>query len=448
MDLLSLNYRRPAYVQDPERRSSLSDSIESDSSEKSDVSLRSGSSGSSRGIPAALSFDKILDGGVCPPCTLRDFMNYLIYVERAAENLQFFLWYKDYSKRFYEADTIDLGLSKEWTAAMEEEAGTRIQKEHADQLRANGKKPSPAVEIFKDTGFDTHRDSLSPPKEIKDSFSTPPRSSTGDWESQYAVSNATSCKTQVNEAFFMAGAKAPFTIQPFRGEIDRIIATYIADGAPRQLNLSSREQKMVLQALSYTTHPSALRLIAQAAESTLRRQSHPNFIRWSICNGNPPRVFFARGLGVGLIIMATAAATVLTLSSASRGFRAIAAVGWVLGIATLIAAWKGMCVVLHGMHHRHVRPWELFETAEEGEERFTRSSDSFGSSNSFESEPWVVKYEKRNITRKVFDREIWIEEPALRQIQDTIFVQSMLCALLMAGILAAIFVVVPGGNLF
>jgi hypothetical protein len=69
MDLLSLNYRRPAYVQDPERRSSLGGSIESDGNEKSDVSLRSGSSGSSRGIPDALSFEKILDGGVCPVST-------------------------------------------------------------------------------------------------------------------------------------------------------------------------------------------------------------------------------------------------------------------------------------------------------------------------------------------------------------------------------------------
>ncbi len=47
----------------------------------------------------------------------------------------------------------------------------------------------------------------------------------------------------------------PVTIQPFRAEMDRVIAAYIMDGAPRQLNLSSREQKAALQALSHTTHP-------------------------------------------------------------------------------------------------------------------------------------------------------------------------------------------------
>jgi len=220
------------------------------------------------------------------------------------------------------------------------------------------------------------------------------------------------------------------------------------DRAPRQLNLSDREQKAVLQALAYTTHPSALRIIVKSVESALRLQAHPNFIRWSICNGNPARVFFARALGVGLIILSTAAAVVLTLSRIGRGYRALASIGWVLGIATLIAAYKGMCVVLHGMHHRHVRPWELFVSEDDPEEVAKCSFESFGSTNSYEEEPWVVKYQRRNVVRKIFDREIWIQEPALRQIQDTIFVQSMLCAVVLGGILAAIFVIVPGGDLF
>jgi hypothetical protein len=76
------------------------------------------------------------------------------------------------------------------------------------------------------------------------------------------------------------------------------------------------------------------------------------------------------------------------------------------------------------------------------------SFDSFGSANSYEDEPWVVKYRKRNIVRKIFDRETWIEDPALRQIQDIIFVQSVLFGLVCAGLLSAVFVALPGGRLF
>ncbi|KAK1833180.1 fumble-domain-containing protein [Podospora conica] len=419
MGLLSLTYRRPTYVERPPSMDGDQVSIGSGSTDGEKVrSVKSSTSSTIAGIPAALSFDRIIDGGTCPPCTTRDFMNYLIYIERSAENLQFFLWYRDYVKRFNEAKTSDMALAPEWTPAMEEEAAARIQKEHADKLRKDTK--TPAIAIFKGTDFEK-TPSASPQAVVsdRDPFSTPP--GTPD---ERNLTNPTT---------------PTVTIQPFRHELDRVIATYLAPGAPRQLNLSDREQKAALHALAYTTHPSALGSVARTAEATLRRQAHPNFIRWSICNGNPPRVLFARVLGAGLIAAGLAAAVVLTLSTRARGWRALAALGWVLGTATLVAAWKGMCVVLHGLHHRHVRPWELF-LAEGEEEAGKGSFESFGSANSYEEEPWVVRYQKRNVVRKVFDREVWIREPALRQIQDTIFVQSLLCGVVVGGVLVAVFV--------
>ena len=186
-------------------------------------------------------------------------------------------------------------------------------------------------------------------------------------------------------------------------------------------------------------------------ESVLRNQLHPNFIRWTICNGNPPRVWFARGLGVSLFLVGVLVELLLTLSKAGRGYRALGAIAIVIGVATLIAGAKGMCVVLHGMHHRHLRPWELFDGAEDGKDlsdvSYHRwdSIDSIQSSNSYEDAPWIAKYEKRNIIRKVFDREIWIQEPDLRQIQDMIFIQSVLSAFAVALLITAIFVAVPKG---
>ncbi|KAK3496764.1 uncharacterized protein B0T23DRAFT_393092 [Neurospora hispaniola] len=483
MGLLPLTYRRPAYVDknnnslsdEPSTgQNTISNSPARDSeagSEKTEPSLRPVNPGSIAGIPTALSFDKIIEGGTCPPCTVRDFMNYLIYVERSAENLQFFLWYRDYMKRFEQAKTWDLALAPEWTPAMEEEAIQKIQKEQAEKARKkpNCKTGDVTVEIFKGTDFEKGSTPvLSSPRGRSTSdlpegtrmgsnnpFGTPPDTPRGyhqeTFSSEYNGSSmATTYRTQASDAFATAGIKPPFTIQPFRKEIDRVIATYIMDDAPRQLNLSDKEQKAVLQALAHTTHPSAFRIIITPIESALRRQAHPNFIRWSICNGNPARVFFARGLGVALILISTMVAIVLALSNAGRGYRALAAIGWVLGTSTLIAAYKGMCVVLHGLHHRHIRPWELFMAEEEdGEEgKAKRSFDSFGSGNSYEDEPWLVRYQQRNVIRKIFDREVWIQEPMLRQIQDTIAVQSMLCAVVLSAILTAIFVAVPGGDLF
>ena len=42
-------------------------------------------------------------------------MDYLVYVEHNAENLQFYLWYKDYVKRFEALSDSEKALSPEWT---------------------------------------------------------------------------------------------------------------------------------------------------------------------------------------------------------------------------------------------------------------------------------------------------------------------------------------------
>lgn len=107
--------------------------------------------------------------------------------------------------------------------------------------------------------------------------------------------------------------------------------------------------------------------------------------------------------------------------------------------------------VLHGLHHRHLRPWELFADDDDVSSTYESkkgSFDSFGTGNSYEDEPWVAKYERRNLIRKVCDREVWIQDPALRDIQDTIFLQALFGAVGITIILLAIFLSLPKGNKF
>lgn len=44
-------------------------------------------------------------------------MNYLKYIELAAENLQFYLWVRDYTKRFNNLPASDRALAPEWTVS-------------------------------------------------------------------------------------------------------------------------------------------------------------------------------------------------------------------------------------------------------------------------------------------------------------------------------------------
>jgi hypothetical protein len=73
----SLSYRRPSRVSD---ESSITSSNEKRSSR--DGSYLSGTSSSIKGIPEALSFDRIIAGGTCPVCIVD-----LIYAETSSLTL-------------------------------------------------------------------------------------------------------------------------------------------------------------------------------------------------------------------------------------------------------------------------------------------------------------------------------------------------------------------------
>lgn len=59
-------------------------------------------------------------------------MDYLVYVSRDAENLQFLLWLRDYTRRFEELPQSEAALSPEWkydgkaTAELKSSAHSRI----------------------------------------------------------------------------------------------------------------------------------------------------------------------------------------------------------------------------------------------------------------------------------------------------------------------------------
>jgi hypothetical protein len=73
-------------------------------------------------------------------------MDYLVYVEHNAENLQFYLWFKEYERRFANLSENEKALSPEWDPNMNEvpNLATDPEKEAAKAKRqtANGVEPS------------------------------------------------------------------------------------------------------------------------------------------------------------------------------------------------------------------------------------------------------------------------------------------------------------------
>jgi hypothetical protein len=182
---------------------------------------------------------------------------------------------------------------------------------------------------------------------------------------------------------------------------------------------------------------------------------------------------------------------ILTLSSVSRWFRLLGIPLLLLGYVTMIAAYKGLCVILHASGKvRNLKPWEnedsltmysdthgsvnrLYRDDEEstlaasvtqsdaasfskasknGEKHSTlkrpRSFDTFGTANTFNDEPWVERYEKKPVMKKIFENNTWVMDDSIRLIQDKIILQSQVWGVFATVVTAVVFAVLPKGNFF
>lgn len=161
-------------------------------------------------------------------------MNYLIYIEHSAENLQFFLWHRSYVTRFHNAKTADLVLAPEWTQEMQDEAFAKLQKDHREGLKRD---PAAVAAAFKGTDFENKNSTgfsghdgrliMGRPSPIfsemgTNPFSTPPQTPlVGDVRSALGGSNAMSYRAHASEAFSLAGIKAPCELRSYWNVLTR-----------------------------------------------------------------------------------------------------------------------------------------------------------------------------------------------------------------------------------
>ena len=202
-----------------------------------------------------------------------------------------------------------------------------------------------------------------------------------------------------------------------------MIVTFLTPRGDRELNLPSQLRTRTTQAAQESTHPSVFEAVNEHVWDLLLRSSHPNFVRYIICNGNPPRVWFAHCLGAVTIVLGFVEALLCIGYGVARGWRVFSLLLFLIGASTSCAACYGMCVVLHGLHHRQLKSWELFRDEETGK---------------------YAPDKERKL--RIFDKEVWVEEPALRQLQERIFFQALAVASFFTLVMAAIFLSVPNAQ--
>lgn len=364
-------------------------------------------------------------------------MDYLVYVTHNAENLQFYLWMVDYFRRYSNAPKAETNLSPKWNFnEIPPMSACNLSEKVCGEMNCNDSDDISDASTF--GGRQPCHQQTEYPWKSSDSSDSSKRSS--------------------------------HLAQPFRGEINRIVKHYIHPGSPRELNLSHQNRMDLLNALQYTTHPSAFSNVKILLDMNLRYRAHPNFIRWTICNGNPQWTFCLFGFAIMNIIIGFVIAILLTLSSHSRWLRLVAAAEWWFGLTNLLAASQGLCILLHSLSIRSIRPWEIeirrnglghlsddMEASvcgggnikySETKSRWPMKMEVFGPSNNYLRESWMERYQREPMWRKIFARMVRVQDRGLKVMQNKIIRYAEAWALLIAIVLSAGFIALPKGNLY
>ncbi|KAI1644889.1 uncharacterized protein F4817DRAFT_345529 [Daldinia loculata] len=288
-------------------------------------------------------------------------MNYLMYIERSAENLRFFLWYHNYVGRWIqlprcERERSPVHLRSRPRSIKVEERIDKLSRTltvldvdtpATTQEAASARNPESKIGV--DINFSKPR-ALALSSGVKDDTQN-------EWQWQPVSRDIVSLNRP-------AANVREVSTQPFRDEVTEIARQYISTSGSRKLNLSHEDRAACFHALQHTTHPSSFLLAFLAAETELRRYSHPNFIRWSTCNNNSSRVLCARALGVILIILATILNVILIFSKVNRLGRLSAVPLWYVVIYILLMEGRGMSIRLYMNQKRQLRPWEQATSSE------------------------------------------------------------------------------------
>ncbi|KID93489.1 Regulator of G protein signaling superfamily, partial [Metarhizium majus ARSEF 297] len=358
-------------------------------------------------IPSQLRLDRVLGNKTCSPMSLFDFYMYLKHIEFSEENLEFYMWYKNY-QRCYNGPSAQgmrdcLGIS-----------------DNASSNTSTPHKPTPTETKHVDVGAGAVERVLSQIRQLLGASAT--------------CTNGTKCKlTCVDDAESCeAGDDKPpehsNSDDAYRDQVLAIARTFLLPGAPKELNIPCHMRSQVLADIQTSSHPSHLESVADHVYQLLQHCSHRNFVRLGIANGTFETVCVATGLGI--VLMVAGLLTVLLLAftpyrRAHSPWTVFAAwpMLW-LGMSLVLSGLRGSCFFLLLFSRRQPLPWERFADEESGRLRRTAP----------------LGFLSRLM---IFDNKVRVKDLHLRRLQHKIVIQSLVGGATFASLGMLVFIFLP-----
>ncbi|KAL2130375.1 hypothetical protein VTI74DRAFT_6537 [Chaetomium olivicolor] len=398
--------------------------------------------GRNGGIPSRLQLDRILANKTCSPMSLYDFYMYLKYIEFSAENLEFYIWFKNYEASYAQGLNID---DKDYgSIASDSHSTSSIARIKPSDSLASAEKHNNDDEIDSEAA----RETLT---RISNLIST-----TALCTSKTACSATarTSFPPPTHPRTQDRSSRAQLTTKHIHfhsthSELNTIINLFLLPSSPKELNIPPALRDQALADLQYTPHPAALKPVADHVYSLLKNCSHRNFVRLGVGNGTFETVCVATVLGWANLaggFLAVLCRAMTPYRGAHTRWEAWAAWPlWWLGMSLVLSGLRGSCFFLLLFSRRQRLPWERFddERAEDGKRQIGKRGRMGGMRENKRVGGGGFDLWRSLRRLMIFDRRIRVQEGHLRRLQRKIVLQSLAGGSVFATVCVALFIWLP-----
>lgn len=223
--------------------------------------------------------------------------------------------------------------------------------------------------------------------------------------------------------------------QPFRSEVDRVIAAFFVPGAPAELNVTGAIQRRIREDSKKTTHPELFEEAKQHVFTTMQKSSFPNFSKLATSNINHEKKVFWLSVGTTDFMLGMMVYLLCILLKAGRGWRCFGIPFTWFGCMQFYSATKDLCFQVYGRAARQLYPWELIQ--DDKSFNLGTADIDFGANN-------IGGVNFKDIKRsllprsKIFEKEKVIEDPVVKAIQRKRWLETYLVATTVAACVIAV----------
>ncbi|CAI0647962.1 unnamed protein product [Colletotrichum noveboracense] len=377
-------------------------------------------------IPARLSLEKVLANETCSPMSLYDFYMYLKYIEFSPENLEFYVWFRNYESAYAKTGSLNNFpmAEKESDASSSRDSAIDSAMDSIEH-----KLPSLKMSEFECDPEAANETMANIVQLIAPEAACRPNSKIGPNGRDRIKSWANACAKPIcsnNVANVVPARIAPNSA--YRVELNAVVKTFLLPGSEKELNIPPALRDQALLDLQHSSDPSCLRPIAQHVYGLLKNCSHRNFVRLGVSNGTFETLCMATSMGIVLTVAGFLCvllrAFVPFMGSHSR-YNAFAPWPmWFVGMSLILSGLRGSCFFLLLFTRRQPLPWERFDD----------------SASLLSQKSGLMKFVSRMM---IFDRKIRVKDVHLRRLQHKIVTQAMVGGAVFASLCSLLFVLLP-----